>query len=146
MYSKELTGEAFGVKIPSWLRVFDCRGEAMADKLPNGIVLFGSEKAAYDLGLRTVGPYEHNDATPLSCNTYIDARDCPESELKRQLESGIKEATRFLTSYQDALANPAKEGEGGGCYELPVAIALCNFGWSIITDRRQRAVKAFQKW
>lgn len=145
MYSKEIRGAWSGVQIPDWLRVFDCRnadGEAWV-KTPWGSTLLGSERAQVDLGLRTA---EGSHATMLlSCSTYIDARTAGEAEIGKQLRDGIKEAEKFRAEYEAAKKRRAKPGDGGSCLYMPVAFALSNFGWCIISDERTMIVRAFGK-
>jgi hypothetical protein len=143
MYAIEITErEWYGVKIPKWLRVFDCRGDDIV-KAPWGRALWSCEKAEVDLGLLS----KDNDFTsnPLSCSTHIDSRTAPESELTRQVTDMVKEARRLRVQYLDAKKDPGEDkGHGGSGYYLPVAIALSNFGWNIICDRRESVTKFFQ--
>lgn len=139
MQAIEVKGSWFGVEIPSWLRAFDCRGEALATPYK------GSEKAEVDLGLRSLKgeSYWAHGTTPLSCQTYIDARTADEVELRRQVTDMVKEATKFKKEY-DAVGNVADKGLGGSCFYLPIAICMSNFGWSILCDRRSQRVRHFQ--
>lgn len=144
-YSVEYIGEWAGVEIPEWLRAFDCRAseEFEGRKAPWGESLWGSERAAVDCGLKR--GYGSNDATyPVSCSTYVDARKCNESEIAKQLRDGIKEATKLRAEYEAAKkAAPDPKG-GGSCLYPPVAFALSNFGWSIISDQSKCIVRAFK--
>ena len=129
----------YGVDLPRWIRVFDCRcakGTEFSAKAPWGATLMGSERAEVDMGLRGETWDERHATTPMSCSTYIDARTCDESELRKQVSDMVREAARMRDTYLKAKENPAKEGEGGGCNYMPVGIALSNFGWSIIADTR----------
>lgn len=136
-YAKEveLTGSRcwYGVGVPAWLRAFDCRGEPLAGPY------MGSEKAEVALGLR-VGDERHG-TTPLSCQTYIDARTAGVEELRRQVTDMVREAERFKAEYDQAPT--VDQGHGGSCLHLPVALCMSNFGWSILCDRRTMRVCYF---
>lgn len=145
----ELTApKLWSVDIPPWLRVFDCRaaeGMEFANKSPWGTILMGSERAEVDLGLR--GQNFWHSSRPSSCSTYTDSRTCPESELTRQLTDAVSDATRLYNEYQDALAKTKapdyQKPDGGSCLYLPVAIAISNYGWAIISDNRACVVRGF---
>jgi hypothetical protein len=140
MYSTEITAkEWYGAQIPKWLRVFDCRGDE-TPKGPNGISIFASEKAAYDLGLRSATDTDWHDGTPLSQSTNWDARTAPPEELKRQVTDMVKAAKQLMRLYKKNLNSPPGPGVG---YEKVVAVALSNFGWCVITDKRFRSIKPF---
>ncbi len=143
-YAKEVTGAWFGVTIPAWLRVFDCRADSsdIAPRSSWGSSLWSSERAEVDLGLRTAT--ERNATTPVSCSTYVDARRADDAELAQQVTRAIAEATRLRDEYETAKAKPAKPGSGGSCLYLPVAVSIANFGWSVISDERTRIVRAFE--
>lgn len=132
--------EWYGVKIPSWLRVFDCRGTDTPTS-PEGYTMFGSEKACYDLGLRNESYYY--DSTPWHCSTYTDSRTASEDELKNQVTDMVTAAKSSMKEYRDALKKPAEEGQGGSCYYLVVGVAISNYGWAVIADTRQKAVRGF---
>lgn len=124
--------------------VFDCRtgkdefaGQVMA---PWGETLYGCERAAYSIGLR-VG-YGKHDTTPLSISGCPDLRTWP-VQFERVAMDLVKHAARLLRDYEEALAAPAPEGEGGSVFYRPVAISVANFGGSLIADRRERAVRRF---
>ena len=143
MYSIEITNRTwYGVTIPEWLRVFDCRGDDIP-RSPWGTSLFSGERAAVDMGLRT--EKEKYDGHPSSCSTYIDSRTAPESELVRQVTDMVKEAERILLEFRDAQERPAKPGAGGSCFYLPVAICLANYGWSVMVDERVKAIRTFDR-
>ena len=132
-HAKEVTGKWFGVEIPVWLRAFDCRGEPFAGPY------MGSEKAEVDLGLR--GGDDRHGTTPMSCQTYIDARTADEVELRRQVTDMVREAEKMKKAYDAA---PTKDqGHGGSCLYLPVAICMSNFGWGVLCDRRTQRVRYF---
>jgi len=134
--------EWYGVKIPKWLRVFDCRGDEIL-KAPWGHTLWSSEKAEVDLGLRT--ETDRFGTTPLRCSTYIDSRTAAETELTRQVTDMVKEAKQIRVQYLDAKKNPGEDkGHGGSGYYMPIAIAMSNFGWNVICDERISATKFFQ--
>ena len=143
MYAIEIMErEWHGVKIPEWLRVFDCRGEELP-KVPWGQTLFASEKASVDLGL--LSETDSFSACPLSCSTYTDSRIAAEAELTRQVTDMVNRAEMFKEQYLEAKETPGNDkGFGGSAYYLPVAVALSNFGWSVISDRRLSVTKFFQ--
>jgi len=145
MYSKEITGGSwYGVSIPEWLRVFDCRSsdDDIAPKAPWGEHLWSSERAEVDVGLKR--GYGDNDATcVVSCSTYVDARKADEKELARQVSDMVREATRLREEYLKGKEKPAKKGDGGSCLYMPVCITLANYGWSVISDRSTQIVRAF---
>ncbi len=129
--------------IDGW-HVFDCRtGEdefGGTVKAPWGETLWGSERAAYSIGLRT--SYMGDDTTPLSTSGCPDLRTWP-GQYEKVARNLVKEAKRLMKDYENALANPAPEGEGGSVFHRPVIVAVCNFGGSVIADRRVFAVRRF---
>lgn len=142
-FAKEISGEWYGVAIPSWLRAFDCRSEdVFADpRSPWGTVLYSDEKAQVDLGLRTE-TYRYA-TTPLSCSTYIDARRADDAELARQVRDMAQAATKLHKEWEKAASLLAARGEGGSCVYCPVAICMSNFGWSVLSDERTCRVRRF---
>lgn len=145
-YATEVTSkEWYGVTLPKWLRLFDCRSSDSWDapKAPWGENIYGGDRAQMDLGLKR-GYYEDNDATTLtSCSTYIDSRTACMGELARQVSDMIEAAERFRRDYEKSQSKIAKPGEGGSCLYLPVAAEMSNFGWSIIADKRSCIVVSF---
>jgi hypothetical protein len=143
MYSIEIAERIwYGVKIPKWLRAFDCRGDELP-KAPWGRTLWSYEKAAMDLGL--LSEKDSFTTNPLSCSTYTDSRTAAETELVRQISDMVREAKKFRNQFLDAKKKPGDDkGHGGSAYYLPVAIAMSNFGWNIICDRRISVTKFFQ--
>jgi hypothetical protein len=141
-YSVELIDrKVFGVRIPEWLRVFDCRGEIM--RTESNRALYSSDKATWDLGLDS--DTECNSSCPISCSTHIDSRSCDESELARQMADMVSHAKKAMTSYVEAVNMPGDDkGHGGTGHDKPIAIALSNYGWSVICDRRLSATKFFR--
>lgn len=124
--------------------VFDCRSpedDLLSFKAPWGETLCGPERAAYSLGLRC--GWDHHDTTPLSVSGCADLRRWP-NQFDRVSRDLVKEAQRLQREWDDARANPSAEGEGGSVFYKPVAIAVCNFGASIIADRRTSAVRRFR--
>ena len=137
-YSKEITDrEWYGVKIPRWLRVFDCRGDGTVKAWRT---LWASEAAEVDLGLRT--ETESHATTPVSGSGYADMREY-EPDAKLAVARMVQEAKKLRLAYTEALGKPPTEGDGGSCHYPPVAVALCNFGWSVIADRRVCVVRRF---
>jgi hypothetical protein len=143
-YAKEVVGEWFGIKLPDGIRAFDCRSENVFEDPPSpwGTTLYSSEKAEVDLGLRT--QTEWNGTTPLSCNTYIDARKCSDDELRKQVLDMVEQATKFQDEYIEAAKHMASAGQGGSCLYQVVGVALSNFGWSILCDKRTCIVRRFE--
>ena len=143
-YAKEITGGIwYGVEIPEWLRAFDCReaDDAETARTPQGRTLWSSERASADLGLRGDGFYF--DTCPVACSTYIDARKADDEELARQVRGMVDAAMKVRNERIEAEKHVAGPKEGGSVLYHPVAIALCNFGWSVICDERTRIVRAF---
>lgn len=142
MYSIEITTrEWYGVKIPKWLRVFDCRGDDIPRR-PNGVAIYSSEKAAYDTGLRT--DTEWNDGTPVSMQTHWDSRTAPSEELTRQVTAMVAEAKSLKREYDKALKTPPPPGESGSLFFKVVCVALSNYGWCVLVDQRCQAVRPFK--
>jgi hypothetical protein len=143
-YANEVTGGMwYGVTLPSWLRAFDCRAD-MSDFAPEsswGAPLFGSQRAEVDMGLRTKD--DRFACTPISCQTYIDARKADMQELCRQVTDMVNSATGLRADYESAKAAAKEPSNGGSCYYMPVAICLSNFGWSIMCDNRTVVVRSF---
>lgn len=144
-YAQEVSGSWFGVKIPEWLRAFDCRAsdDEIAPKAPWGSCLWSSERAEVDLGLRS--EHERFATSPRGCSTYVDARKADEQELSRQVADMVKAASDMLREYVEAMAKQAPKGAGGSCLYRPVAVALCNYGWSVICDERTMIVRRFSR-
>lgn len=147
-YAKEVIRVWYGVELPEWLRAFDCRAENkdIAPEAPwtnmyGKVILWGSERAEVDLGLRS--REESHGTTPISCQTYLDARKASESELRSQVLDMVSSAWRLRREWLSAKEHQAAPGEGGGCCYQPVAICMSNFGWSIICDRRTQVVRRF---
>lgn len=145
-YSKEITGIVFDVSLPDWLRFFDCRAsekelfpEAPWTNMYGKVILFGSERAEVDLGLRTKD--DRFGTTPTSCQTYVDARVCDSNELSRQVADMVQAATKLRQDWIEAAKHPS--ADGGSCYYKPVAICLSNYGWNVLCDTRTKRVRAF---
>ena len=140
----EHKGQFLGVKLPKWLRAFDCRCPESGAfyKAPHGETLYGCERAQFALGLKQ--GWSGDATTPVSCQAYRDFRDTNPEELARVAVDMIREAKRLRREYQAALRNPAPANEGGSGHYAPVAISLANYGWSVIADRRAYAVQRFR--
>jgi hypothetical protein len=151
-YAIEIVGSFLGATIPSWLRVFDCRkpiGQEFAVKAPwtytvdgktFNPTLLGSETAEVDLGLRS-----ENDrfaTTPSSGSGYGDTR-VSESEARAAVSAMLRAAHQRQAEWERVSALPASTN-GGGVYYKPIAVALCNYGWSLICDERISRVVAFK--
>lgn len=135
-HSKEIKGEWFGVSIPQWLHVFDCRQSP--DK---GIVAPYKieDEVEKVLGLKADGKSHTN--VPHFCTCYGNLLNCSESELKRQIISALHIADGLRLEYERAVAPPTDKG-GHACY-LPLAITFNNYAWSILADRRVYRLQAF---
>ncbi len=128
--------------VEDWL-VFDCRTsdeDAGCVKAPWGETLWGSERAAYSLGLRT--SWMGDDTVPVGLSGCPDLRRWP-AQFDRVALDLVQQAKRLMKDYEGAKRNPAPDGAGGSVYYRPVAIAVCNFGGSVIADRRDFAVRRF---
>lgn len=122
----------YGVPIPRWLRVFDCRGEALTG------AYMASDKAAADLGL--LG----HATTPVHQYVGVDSRTADEGELAGQVTRMVASARELRRGHQScARAGNLDRGLGGQVFCLPVAICLSNFGWDVLCDRRTARTKYF---
>ena len=150
-YAIEIVGSFLGVSIPAWLRVFDCRKPidevsvlapwtyTKKDGTVLPIHLFGSETCEVDLGLRGDG-FSHG-TTPTCCSGYGDTRT-NEAEAHLAVTNMIECAIQHHEKWLWANAQP-KSTDGGGCYYQPIAVALCNYGWSVIADGRHYVVPQY---
>lgn len=150
-YSIEIKDEFYGQSIPAWLRCFDCRnpeGQEFSKEAPwthtnkghlRHPILMGCETAQVDLGLRAKG--ESNAAVPISGSGYGDTRRNAE-EAKLAVERMLEAAHRLHSEYEEASRQPMSTNGGSVIYQ-PIAVALCNFGWSLICDRRISRVVSF---
>lgn len=134
-----------GVKLPTTVRVFDCRvpdDELFTFVTPWGTKPLGSERAQIALGL--LGPGQYDACTPIGASGFGDLRDDTEyargklAEIAREFH---KYAREYRRAYRDAKARPATDG--GSVHYQPIAFALCNYGWSMIADRRAGVTRAF---
>lgn len=146
----EIKGSFLGQEIPSWLRVFDCRTPASDPPIlapwtctfnnktfsPS---LFGSEPASVDLGLRAKGI--HEDIVPIGGSGYGDTRR-NEAEALSATRAMFYAAAACKRDWDKASAKPMSDN-GGSIYYQPIAVALCNYGWSVICDRRDYRVVEF---
>lgn len=131
-----------GVEIPAWIRVFDCRAPDVdiAPRAPWGPCLWGSERAAVDLGLRGQG-FQH-DTTPMSCSGTGDLRKASDAEIARHLTNAFQEADKLRALWEKA--RTCKRGnQGGSCFYQPVAVTISNYGWGVMCDERTMAVQYF---
>lgn len=128
--------------VEDWL-VFDCRSPedgVFSVKAPWGETLIGAEQAAYSMGLRT--SWMGNDTTPAGLSGCQDLRQS-QSQFERVARDLVQQAKRLMKDYEAAKRNPAPEGAGGSVYYRPVAIAISNFGGSVLADRRDFSVRCF---
>ena len=142
-FSTEIKGSFCGVNIPGWLRFFDCRWPDDKDfpKTPYGASLMGYEKAAFDIGL--LSQNERNAVTPISCTTYVDHRTANHKLMQpiiiNMIDSVIKLNDEFLLLKEKKL----KAKNGGQAIYQPMFVALSNFGWTIVADRRNYVIRPF---
>jgi hypothetical protein len=154
-YAKEIKGTWYGVEIPAWLRVFDCRqsDEDMSESRAPWTVttstgehrplLWSGERAEVDCGLRTKD--DRHATTPHSCQAYTDFRKANDATCAKYVREMIVEAERERAVYEKAKANPkADKGHGGSCYYMPVFAYLANYGWGVTADQRTMVVEPFQ--
>lgn len=141
-YAIEILGGVFlGQPIPDGLRCFDCRtsDDAEIARAPWSFpirgklvspMLFGSDTAAVDLGLRGRGFQE--DTSPISGSGY-NCREAGEAVLA--VQDMIKGAHRLQQEWDEACSKPPST-DGGSLHYKPLALALSNYGWCVICDQR----------
>ena len=130
-------GTFFGVRLPRSVPFFDCRWDESrpGPRNPNtGLILWGTEAAEFALAdsragftsrfTHPAGILTHHDAR-LPANAHRTAEDV------RRLRGML---ARQWREYRDARRNQAHPGEGGGVVHKPVAVALTNFGSTILAD------------
>jgi hypothetical protein len=125
--------------------VFDCRWpeHVACPRAPWGETLMGAEMAAVQLGLR-YGWSERFDTVTAGISHVPDTR--ADEATRRRLTRDLLEIYASATfDYLDALARPPQPGAGGSLFYRPVAIAICNFGGSVIADLRMKAVRIFNR-
>jgi hypothetical protein len=123
--------------------VYDIRGDVVP-RAHYGESLWAGEVVTYALGLRT-GYYEGPYAYIMGLQWYFDARD-PErqEEFQECIKDLVQKFHQALTEWEDALRDLAPPGEGGSVLYRPVAIAVSNFGGSVIGDTRTERVRRFR--
>lgn len=133
-----------GVRFPDWLRVFDCRREreqVFSDPTPWGERIYC--RAAYALGLLN-GWTGNKDRHVSRIQFYFDARELENrEETVKVLKDLAKTAEEILKDYKNAEKRKAAPGQGGGVYYRPIAVALSNYGASVIADSESAVVKSF---
>lgn len=132
-------GTFFGVRLPRSVPFFDCRWDGARPEPRNpdtGLVMWGTERAELALGDRRAGS-STGFAHPAGILTHYDATEPRHAqhtaEDVRRLRAML---ARQWSEYRGARRNPARPGDGGGVVFLPVAIAMTNFGSTILADRR----------
>jgi hypothetical protein len=123
--------------------VFDCRvlDDAPRVKAPWGETLYGVELAAYSLGISE--GWAGNACYPISVSGYRDTRGDDEKfmAIARDL---AKHAKRLRSAYEKSVGS-VNNGRGGSVNHAPVAVAVTNFGGSVIADRRVFSVEYFRE-
>ncbi len=139
-----------GVEFPDWLLVFDCRWSEDLDLPldPSGqVLMYGSERAEYALGLRSYERQEYNSASLVSSQGLADTRqpgfghEDARNSLLSLIEHATEERAKYLALGEDW--EDRDTGLGGRAFHLPVAVALANYGASLIADRRIYRVQFF---
>ena len=129
------------VRTFSGVRIFDCRlpDEEPTPRAPWGEGLYGAERACYALGLLR-GWSERDMLYTLGIQTSADLRSSPD-EYRRLVRQAVRSFKEQLDAFAGALAEqvPEDEEHSYGLYQ-PVAIAVANFGVTIIADIRARAL------
>lgn len=121
------------------VRIFDCRlpEEVMPPITPWGESLWGSERAAWALGLRK--NWSSWDRPILSLQLHQDLRTDPDAyrDAARRM---VREFKARLAQFEAALNAPRVEDDvPQGVLFRPLAVALCNFGATLIGDGQDRA-------
>jgi hypothetical protein len=122
-----------GVRIPSWLRFFDCRipEEHLLERTPDGRLLCLTDRDVEILGIKGY------DSMPLSCSGCPDFRKASDEELSRRVNDAIKHAKDYRKRFN--AGHPDKrEGDYSLEYQV-VAITLCNYGYHLTADNRVKS-------
>lgn len=133
-------GAFLGVRVPRTVPFFDCResDEALFQPWAGGRLRLGVDPAAAALG----DPTSRAVVERRGIHFAFDAREPGRAEETRRIVARLRvllaEAWR---AYRRALRNPAGPDEGGGVEYPPVAVALYNFGASVLADLRHPAVE-----
>ncbi len=132
-------GTFFGVRLPRSVPFFDCRWDADRPNPRNphsGLIMWGTERAEFALGEPRAGS-SFRFAHPAGILTHFDATEprhaARTAEDVRRLRGML---AKEWAEYRRARSNLAGPEEGGGVVFKPVAVALTNFGSSILADRR----------
>jgi hypothetical protein len=129
-----------GVRLPRSVPFFDCRqsDEDLFRPDPDGRRRSGSERAALALG----DPDYRVIVGVRGLQINHDARDPARlDETRSVLQYLRRQLAETWRAYRRALRNPASPEEGGGVAYPPVAVALCNYGTSVLVDFRRPAVE-----
>ena len=138
-----------GIDFPEWLPVFDCRWpDEDLPKDPSGhVTMWSSERAEYALGLRSYEKGIYDASCPVSIQSYVDSRNERwKEDAKRWLRDLIARAKELREKHESIGQDwqSKNNGHGGSVCDLPLAIALSNFGASLIADRKQSRTEYFQ--
>lgn len=133
-------GTFCGVRLPRSVLFFDCRWDSSRPEPRNPhtrLIMWGTERAEFALGERTAGS-STRFAHPAGILTHHDAT---EPRHAHQTADDVRRLrgmlARELCDYRKARLNPAGPDEGGGVVFRPVAVALTNFGSTILADPRE---------
>ena len=129
------------VRTFSGVRIFDCRlpDEEPTPRAPWGECLYGAERACYALGLLR-GWGERDMLYPVGMQSSADLRLSPD-DFRRLTRLAVREFKKQQDAFASALASPAPDDdEGAHCCYQPVAVAVANFGVTVIADMRARAL------
>lgn len=134
------TGRFLGVRLPRSVPFFDCRqsDEDLFRPDPDGRRRSGSERAALALGDPDYRVIVSVRGLQINHDARNPARLHETRSVLRHLRGQLAETWR---AYRRALRNPARADEGGGVAYPPVAVALCNYGTSVLVDFRRPAVE-----
>jgi hypothetical protein len=133
-------GRFLGVRVPRTVPFFDCRESDQELFRPgaDGRLRLSRDPAALalgDPGSRVVVPRQ-------GIHFPFDARDPRRLDETRRIVAALRvQLARAWLAYRRALRHPAGPDEGGGVEYPPVAVALYNFGASVLADHRRPAVE-----
>lgn len=133
-------GRFMGVRLPRSVPFFDCR-QSDEDLFRPG--RDGRRRSGGELAALAMGDPDHRVIVSVrGLHINHDARDPSRLDetrsVLRHLRGQLAETWR---AYRRALRHPAGPDEGGGVAYPPAAVALCNYGTSVLVDFRRPAVE-----